>query len=178
MSKASVGKQPSCQPQKMVRKARWGLREGVAEDIRPGSGPVAAGWSRASITHFCIWLSSTRTISSVLAGMFLNTSALSLRSMCGPSRSCSFLIWSSLEMSANSSRKPSRLLQQRARIRTSRVDHSPLQRNWDQAGQAQGPSQQRPKAQTVSACMTHVTVLCHVGSFSTLTAPLRMSSQR
>lgn len=61
-------------------------------------------------THFCIWLSSTLTISSVLAGMFLNTSALSRRSMWGPSRSWSFLIWSSLEMSANSSRKPSRLL--------------------------------------------------------------------
>lgn len=62
-------------------------------------------------SHFCIGLSSTLTMSSVLAGMFLNTSALSRLSMCGPSRSCSFLIWSSLEMSANSSRKPSRLLE-------------------------------------------------------------------
>ncbi|KAG7252460.1 hypothetical protein CRUP_006239, partial [Coryphaenoides rupestris] len=43
-------------------------------------------------------LSSTRTISSVLEGMFLKTSALSRRSMWGPSRSWSFLIWSSLEI--------------------------------------------------------------------------------
>lgn len=74
------------------------------------------------LSHFCIGLSSTRTMSSVLAGMFLNTSALSRRNMCGPSRSCSFLIWSSLEMSANSSRKPSRLLQtQRQRDKLSSV---------------------------------------------------------
>lgn len=64
-----------------------------------------------SVSYFCIGLSSTLTISSVLAGMFLKTSAFSLRNMWGPSRSWSFLIWSSLEMSANSSRKPSRLLQ-------------------------------------------------------------------
>jgi hypothetical protein len=38
-----------------------------------------------------------------------------LRSMCGPSKSCSFLIWSSLDMSANSSRKPSKLLTARRR---------------------------------------------------------------
>lgn len=50
-----------------------------------------------------------------MAGMFLKTSALSLRSICGPSKSCSFLIWSSLDMSANSSRKPSRLLVARRR---------------------------------------------------------------
>lgn len=61
--------------------------------------------------YFCMGLSSTRTMSSVLAGMFLKTSAFSLLNMCGPSRSCSFWIWSSLEMSANSSRNPSRLLQ-------------------------------------------------------------------
>ena len=40
-----------------------------------------------SASHFCMGLSSTRTMSSVLAGMFLKTSALSLRSMCGPSKS-------------------------------------------------------------------------------------------
>lgn len=63
-------------------------------------------------THFCIGLSSTRTISSVLEGIFLNTSAFSRRNMCGPSMSCSFFIWSSLAMSANSSKKPSKLLQE------------------------------------------------------------------
>ena len=82
-------------------------------------GPLRPFWEKTGpgdpgqATYFCIWLNSTRTISSVFAGMFLNTSALSRLSMCGPSRSCSFLIWSSLEMSANSSRKPSRLLQEK-----------------------------------------------------------------
>lgn len=63
-------------------------------------------------THFCMGLSSTRTMSSVLEGMCLNTSALSLLSICGPSMSWSFFIWSSLAISANSSRKPSRLLKE------------------------------------------------------------------
>lgn len=67
----------------------------------------------ALFTHFCMGLSSTLTMSSVLEGMCLKTSAFSLLSMCGPSMSCSFLIWSSLAMSANSSRNPSRLLQSR-----------------------------------------------------------------
>lgn len=58
-------------------------------------------------------LSSTLTMSSVFEGMCLKTSAFSLLSMCGPSMSWSFLIWSSLAMSANSSRNPSRLLQRR-----------------------------------------------------------------
>lgn len=66
--------------------------------------------SRFRLAHFCIGLSSTRTMSSVLEGMCLKTSAFSLLSMCGPSMSCSFLIWSSLAMSANSSRKISSLL--------------------------------------------------------------------
>lgn len=38
-------------------------------------------------SHFCMGLSSTRTMSSVLAGIFLKTSALSLLSICGPSKS-------------------------------------------------------------------------------------------
>lgn len=38
MSKASAGKQPSCQPQKMVRKARWGLREG-GQLLQDGAEP-------------------------------------------------------------------------------------------------------------------------------------------
>lgn len=62
-------------------------------------------------TYFCMGLSSTLTMSSVFEGMCLKTSAFSLLSMCGPSMSWSFLIWSSLAMSANSSRNPSRLLQ-------------------------------------------------------------------
>lgn len=63
------------------------------------------------VAYFCMGLSSTRTMSSVFEGMCLNTSAFNLLSMCGPSMSWSFLIWSSLAMSANSSRNPSRLLQ-------------------------------------------------------------------
>lgn len=60
--------------------------------------------------YFCMGLSSTLTMSSVFDGMCLKTSAFSLLSMCGPNMSWSFLIWSSLAMSANSSRNPSRLL--------------------------------------------------------------------
>lgn len=63
------------------------------------------------LAYFCMGLSSTLTMSSVFEGMCLKTSAFSLLSMCGPSMSWSFLIWSSLAMSANSSRNPSRLLQ-------------------------------------------------------------------
>lgn len=73
-------------------------------------------WASTLHTHFCIGLSSTRTISSVLDGIFLNTSALSRRNMWGPSMSCSFLIWSSLAMSANSSKKPSKLLQKKKKV--------------------------------------------------------------
>ena len=55
-------------------------------------------------------LSSTRTMNSDLEGMFLSTSPFSLRSRWSPSMSCRRLICSSFEMSANSSRKPCRLL--------------------------------------------------------------------
>jgi hypothetical protein len=62
-------------------------------------------------TYFCIGESSTRTMNSDLDGMFLSTSDLSRRSRWHPRRSCSFFTCSSLEMSANSSRKPWRSLQ-------------------------------------------------------------------
>lgn len=73
-----------------------------------------SNWNRNCFipsTYFCMGLSSTLTMSSVFEGMCLKTSAFSLLSMCGPNMSWSFLIWSSLAMSANSSRNPSRLLQ-------------------------------------------------------------------
>ena len=61
-------------------------------------------------THFCMGLSSTRTMNSDLEGMFFSTSDLRRRRRWEPSRSWSFFTWSSLEMSANSSRKPCRSL--------------------------------------------------------------------
>lgn len=67
----------------------------------------------ATTTHFCMLLSSTRTINSDLEGMFFSTSDLRRLSRWGPSRSCSFLTCSSLEMSANSSRNPCRSLHKR-----------------------------------------------------------------
>ena len=57
------------------------------------------------VTHFCIGLSSTRTMNSLLDGMFFNTSALSRLSKWGPSNSCRREICSSLPISANSSKK-------------------------------------------------------------------------
>lgn len=83
------------------------LEDSAAKTPKPCGVPPR---SRFRLAHFCMGLSSTRTMSSVLEGMCLKTSAFSLLSMCGPSMSCSFLIWSSLAMSANSSRKISSLL--------------------------------------------------------------------
>lgn len=61
-------------------------------------------------THFCIGLSSTRTISSLFEGMPTSTSDFRRRNMCGPRRVCRRWIWSSLEISANSRVKSSKSL--------------------------------------------------------------------
>ena len=66
-------------------------------------------WQKA--TYFCITLSSTLTILSDLEGIFFNTSAFNLLNMWGPNMSWSFLIWSSFEMSVNSSMNRFKLLQ-------------------------------------------------------------------
>ena len=70
-------------------------------------------------THFCMGLSSTRTMNSDLEGMFFSTSDLRRRRRWEPSRSWSFFTWSSLEMSANSSRKPCRSLAEKQAQRDS-----------------------------------------------------------
>ena len=61
-------------------------------------------------THFCIGLSSTRIINSLLPGIPCRTSAFRRLSKWGPNMSCNFVICSSLETSANSSKKPCRSL--------------------------------------------------------------------
>jgi len=53
-------------------------------------------------TYFCIGLSSTRTINSLLLGIPLSTSAFKRRSRWGPNMSCNLRTWSSFAMSANS----------------------------------------------------------------------------
>ena len=69
-------------------------------------------------TDFCMGLSSTRTMSSDLEGIPMSTSAFRRRSMWGPSRECSFWIWSSFEISANSEVNDSRSLKNDQFIRT------------------------------------------------------------
>ena len=62
-------------------------------------------------THFCMGLSSTRMINSLLSGMSLSTSIFSRRSMCGARRSCRRATCSSLFTCSNSIRKSSMFLQ-------------------------------------------------------------------